>query len=734
MKLSEEIQEEIIDDAEFQSDLEKAMETEVSFRKDLTVLNNFITEKQFGIKVTKSLSVPVNNSESLVKLPKFEVKKFDGDATEWQSFIESFNAAIDKNSSLSDIQKMNYLLSFVIDEAAATVKGLQLSNANYPIAMKLLTERFGDPQVLISAHMSKLLSLEKIQSIYDIKGLRRVYDEVETQVRSLNCLGLEAANYGPMYIPVLFGKLPDELKLIISRQSGKNVWDIKIILNAFKTELEAREKISPSSECSENFDSPYSGSALFTSSGREHEKYNKQNGSEKFRKQEYRFDKRDNSQKQNEEFSCIFCGRKHRSKNCEIITKPETRKDILFKDRRCFICMKKGHISANCRNDMKCFKCKGRHHVAICTSKPSPTRRDSNPDNRSNDRDNSHANVVSNALLNVNKIDSILLQTARAKVCSTDEKECQNLRLLFDSGSQLSYISPRARNKLKLKTLGTKDMSLKTFGNMKDKKVFDRVNFAVKQMVILIFTNAFVSDICYPQVINIAQENYSHLRNLKLADSNPENLPMDIDILIGAQDYWNFIEQKTVRGTNGPTALASKLGYILSGPVESKLVKSVKSTSSNNNIVSTHFLKVEAEILEKTFVTHNDIKSCFETDSFWKNQVDDDEILEKFKRDTIFENDHYEVKLPFKEIHDDIGDNYVTSKCRLKSLMNKFKNNDELLIEYDRIIHEQKNLEIIEHAGDYKVNGTHYLPHRPVIREDKESTKVRMVFDASAKS
>ena len=84
--------------------------------------------------------------------------------------------------------------------------------------------------------MSKLLSLEKNHSIYDIKGLRRVYDEVETQVRSLNCLGLEAANYGPMYIPVLFGKLPDELKLIISRQSGKNVWGIKIILNAFKTE------------------------------------------------------------------------------------------------------------------------------------------------------------------------------------------------------------------------------------------------------------------------------------------------------------------------------------------------------------------------------------------------------------------------------------------------------------------------------------------------------------------
>ena len=38
-------------------------------------------------------------------------------------------------------------------------------------------------------------------------------------------------------------KLPNKLKLIISRQFGKNIWEITEILNLFRNELEAREKI-----------------------------------------------------------------------------------------------------------------------------------------------------------------------------------------------------------------------------------------------------------------------------------------------------------------------------------------------------------------------------------------------------------------------------------------------------------------------------------------------------------
>ena len=44
-------------------------------------------------------------------------------------------------------------------------------------------------------------------------------------------------------------------------------------------------------------------------------------------------------------------------------------------------------------------------------------------------------------------------------------------------------------------------------------------------------------------------------------------------------------------------------------------------------------------------------------------------------------------------------------------------------------------LRIIEPANENVSPGNyHYIPHHPVIREDKNTSKVRVVFDASAKS
>ena len=73
--------------------------------------------------------------------------------------------------------------------------------------------------------MTTLLSLDTIFSIFDLKNLRKVYDEVETQIHSLENLGLNPKSYGSLIVPVLMSKLPDELKLLISRQFGKIVWE-----------------------------------------------------------------------------------------------------------------------------------------------------------------------------------------------------------------------------------------------------------------------------------------------------------------------------------------------------------------------------------------------------------------------------------------------------------------------------------------------------------------------------
>ena len=41
----------------------------------------------------------------------------------------------------------------------------------------------------------------------------------------------------------------------------------------------------------------------------------------------------------------------------------------------------------------------------------------------------------------------------------------EKLQILFDSGSQLNYVTPEAKKSLQLQTLGTYNVVLKTFGN-----------------------------------------------------------------------------------------------------------------------------------------------------------------------------------------------------------------------------------------------------------------------------
>ena len=119
---------------------------------------------------------------------------------------------------MADTGKLDYLRKFLSDEAVMTVKGLKLSNSSYHVELDLLTERFGDPRLLISAHIGNLLNLSNVPSINDLQELRLLCDRVETEIRSLDSLGLPARNYGPLLVPVLMEKIPSELKLMISKK------------------------------------------------------------------------------------------------------------------------------------------------------------------------------------------------------------------------------------------------------------------------------------------------------------------------------------------------------------------------------------------------------------------------------------------------------------------------------------------------------------------------------------
>lgn len=71
--------------------------------------------------------------------------------------------------------------------------------------------------------------------------------------------------------------------------------------------------------------------------------------------------------------------------------------------------------------------------------------------------------------------------------------------------------------------------------------------------------------------IKIEKRSWHHLKGLQLADKNFTS-PNSIDIILGADFYGQIIESGFVKGdTNSPIAQKTKLGWIISGSVGSRV-------------------------------------------------------------------------------------------------------------------------------------------------------------------
>ena len=130
-------------------------------------------------------------------------------------------------------------------------------------------------------------------------------------------------------------------------------------------------------------------------------------------------------------------------------------------------------------------------------------------------------------------------------------------------------------------------------------------------------------------------------------------------------------------------------------------------------------------------------------DKFWKHEQMSIEDNNENNRDRTMniefekDNQRYEVSLPWKDnFFDYLSDNYEICKGRLFSLFRKLKESPELLRQYNEVFEQQLAEGIIEKLaidGD-KDSNAHFLCHFWVVRNDRQTTKLRVVFDGSAKS
>ena len=651
---------------------------------------------------------------SKVKLPKITLPHFKGNPIYWTAFWDSYESAVHLNSGLSNVDKFNYLRSLLERSAYEAIAGLTLSSANYGEAIEILKKRFGNRQMIISRHMEILLSLSAVSGEHDLRGLRRLYNEVEANVRSLKALGVERDSYGTMLTSVLLTKLPPEIRLLITRKASGEDLTLETLQAVFEEELVAREcSRDPARNNRYPQDKPRPPTATTLLSG--------------------------TRESNRESMACCYCQQSHASVDCHVVTNLDARRQILKTSGRCFNCLVRGHIGRRCRSPPQCQTCKRKHHPSICDrtvvtdlkSPPSAAESTNVSISTLNPEAPPYVSNPTSALCSAST-KSVLLQTARALSYNPRKPDSRvELRILLDGGSQRSYLTERARRVLKLAPEGEQRLSIAAFGSARGgPKVCPIVNVGMllkgyPSMTVSLFVVPMICEPLIGQPIDVCISQNPHLADLELADWADQGSRLEVDVLIGSDHYWDLVTGAVSKSTGGPTAIHTKLGWVLSGPIAVG-----GSNQCSTNLITTHVLRVDTQ----PDPLNDQLRAFWELESLGiqpneKSMYDDSRSTIKLREG------RYEVSLPWKQFHQPLPDNYSLSQQRLHGLLKRLRQNPALLRDYDCIIQEQIEKGIVEDAPAIEANSTqlHYLPHHAIVRSDKDTTKLRVVYDASAK-
>ena len=215
-------------------------------------------------------SSSANSKAIRVKLPKLEVRKFSGKLEEWQEVWDSFESAIHSNDSLSNMDKFSHLRGLLLEPARSAITGFALTSANYEAAVELLKKRFGKKTAIQRTLVNELLNTRPVFNESDTARLCGFYDFVETKYRALQALNVDERTYSEIVVPMLLERIPDSVRLTITRGKQYLEWTLKDLLDSLLTEVELREDHNLTAQRGGSNDrrkGPQTASALFTNKG-----------------------------------------------------------------------------------------------------------------------------------------------------------------------------------------------------------------------------------------------------------------------------------------------------------------------------------------------------------------------------------------------------------------------------------------------------------------------------------
>ena len=318
------------------------------------------------------------------------------------------------------------------------------------------------------------------------------------------------------------------------------------------------------------------------------------------------------------------------------------------------------------------------------------------------------------------------MQTALANV---EGMKKEKLRVLFDTGSHKSFITAEVVAKLGLRPVRREDLGILPFGSTDaEVKTRDVVEVGLvpvdgkKKVTLQCYVVDEISSIAnaHPEIV---RKTYSHLNNIWFSDICRHKERLKVDILIGSDSLWSFQGDDNRRGgPNEPVAVKTTLGWVLSGPLKGRTLNSIENVNAN-------YLP---SFPSKSDKIEDTVQKLWDLDTIGIRP--ENEVHEHVIDSIVFTGKRYSVGLPWKAGHNALPTNYENSFMRLKNLGKKLRNDPPTLAKYNEIINEQAASGVIEQVTELEpAEKTFYLPHMAVVRAEAETTKVRIVYDASCK-
>ncbi|GFT83051.1 uncharacterized protein NPIL_306611, partial [Nephila pilipes] len=357
----------------------------------------------------------------------------------------------------------------------------------------------------------------------------------------------------------------------------------------------------------------------------------------------------------------------HWPQQCNSVTDIDERIQKLRATNRCFLCTNWDHVQKNCfrKEKYRCSKCRKKHHVSICKT---PT-------------------IAQSATTSTNKIDTstynfVHLQTARVFI--TGPNGITKLTCcLLDGGSQSSFISSDLVDTLNLPVISTGPLELQAFESPNS---FSHKRRQVQFQLSSIWDKAKVNVIAFESSNRYASHpssptdvsRFAKSKRMKLADPDDPLSSLPIEILIGADFYWNVMHSDApVKLSDSLALVPSSFGWILSGSRSHATVSFNPTVHSINVDTLTH----ELDNMVRNFWNLESI--CIQPiQEKLKLSTHNAELLTNFHQSFKIIDGRRVIHLPWKPEVKLTSSNYDTAIRRFNSWTRRIHANTELKQKY----------------------------------------------------